>query len=150
MYTSKRVGRNNIFFNMPKFRTMKVGTPQIATHLLENPDEYQTKIGKILRKTSLDEIPQILSVIKGDMKLVGPRPALFNQDDLIALRTEKKIHLLKPGITGWAQVNGRDSIDIGDKVALDEFYLLKSSTSFDCCILILTLKKVISREGISH
>ena len=150
LYRSKRIGKDNDIFFMPKFRTMQVGTPQVATHLLENPDHHQTKVGKILRKTSLDEIPQILSVIRGDMGLVGPRPALFNQDDLIKLRTEKKIHLLKPGITGWAQINGRDNIDIKDKVKLDEFYLSKRSTMFDCCILILTLKKVISREGISH
>ena len=150
LYRSKRIGKGNDIFFMPKFRTMLVGTPQVATHLLENPDHHQTKIGKILRKTSLDEIPQILSVIKGDMGLVGPRPALFNQDDLIKLRTEKEIHLLKPGITGWAQINGRDNIDIKDKVKLDEFYLSKRSTMFDCYILILTLKKVISREGISH
>jgi len=150
LYRSKRIGKGNDIFFMPKFRTMQVGTPQVATHLLKNPDNHQTKVGKILRKTSLDEIPQILSVIKGDMRLVGPRPALFNQDDLIKLRTEKKIHLLKPGITGWAQINGRDDIDIKDKVILDEFYLSKRSTMFDFCILILTLKKVISREGISH
>ena len=149
-HTSKRIGKDNKIFSMPKFRTMKVGTPQIATHLLENPENYQTKMGKILRTTSLDEIPQVLSVIKGDMKLVGPRPALFNQDDLIALRTEKRIHLLKPGITGWAQVNGRDDIDIKDKVKLDEFYLTNRSTILDCRVLILTLRKVITREGISH
>lgn len=149
-HTSKRVGQDNKIFFMPKFRTMKVGTPQIATHLLENPEDYQTNMGKFLRKTSLDEIPQVLSVINGDMRLVGPRPALFNQDDLIKLRTEKRIHLLKPGITGWAQVNGRDNINIKEKVLLDEFYLLNNSTIFDCRILILTLKKVILREGISH
>ena len=135
---------------MPKFRTMQSQTPQVATHLLENPEQYLTSIGSFLRKYSLDEIPQVLSVIKGDMNIVGPRPALFNQKDLIALRELHKINTLKPGITGWAQVNGRDEISIEDKVNLDKIYFSKASLFFDIYIIVLTLKKVIIPKNISH
>ena len=150
LHFSKRIGKDNCLFLMPKFRSMKMDTPQVATHLLTNVTEYQTKVGRLIRNTSLDEIPQIVSVLKGDMCLVGPRPALFNQDDLIALRTQKKIHMLKPGITGWAQVNGRDNLSIQEKVEMDVVYSEKRSFTFDVYILLLTLKKVVSRKDISH
>jgi O-antigen biosynthesis protein WbqP len=150
LYWSSRVGRNNQIFSMPKFRTMHVGTPSVATHLLEGASTYLTPIGGFLRKTSLDELPQLWSVLKGDMSLVGPRPALYNQDDLITARTVASIHMLRPGITGWAQVNGRDELSIIDKVGLDTEYLRKQSFTFDCYILWLTVLKVLRRDGVSH
>jgi O-antigen biosynthesis protein WbqP len=149
-YWSDRVGINNTIFRMPKFRTMRIETPAIATHLLENPDEYLTPIGIFLRKFSLDELPQLWSVMKGYMSLVGPRPALYNQDDLIALRTEKGIHKIIPGITGWAQINGRDDLPIPIKVGYDEYYLKNRSFSFDIKILFLTLFKTVKSEGVQH
>lgn len=150
IYWSNRVGRYNRIFSMPKFRTMKVDTPAVATHLLSDPDIYLTPIGSFLRKSSLDELPQLWSILKGDMSWVGPRPALFNQDDLISLRTEKKVHELIPGLTGWAQINGRDELPIPDKVELDVFYLQHRGLIFDMKILMLTFLKVIKRDGVSH
>jgi len=150
LYGSARVGRNNKIFKMPKFRTMRTDTPEIATHLMNNPERYLTYVGKLLRKSSLDELPQLWSVLKGDMSFVGPRPALFNQDDLINLRTEKGVHRLVPGITGWAQINGRDELPIPVKVNFDEYYLKNQSFLFDMKILWLTFLKVIKREGVSH
>jgi O-antigen biosynthesis protein WbqP len=150
LYWSDRVGRSNRIFKMPKFRSMRVGTPAVATHLLHDPDAYLTPIGSFLRKSSLDELPQLWSILVGEMSFVGPRPALFNQDDLIALRTEKGVHLLPPGLTGWAQVNGRDEIPIPEKVALDAFYLERQSLWFDLKIIWMTFIKVIRREGITH
>jgi O-antigen biosynthesis protein WbqP len=150
LHWSNRVGRYNHIFSMPKFRTMRIETPQVATHLLRNPKQYETPIGPFLRKTSLDELPQLLNIFKGDMSFVGPRPALFNQYDLIELRTKAKVHLLLPGLTGLAQINGRDSLSIPKKVALDIEYLKKQSLVFDVKILGLTFLKVIRREGISH
>ena len=150
LYWSDRVGKNNRIFKMPKFRSMLTGTPVVATHLLDNPGAYLSPIGDFLRRSSLDELPQLFSVLKGDMSFVGPRPALFNQDDLIALRTEKGVHKLLPGITGWAQVNGRDELSIPDKVALDVEYLKHQSFWFDMKILWMTFLKVINRDGVSH
>ncbi len=150
LYWSDRVGQDNILFKMPKFRSMKIDTPAVATHLLKDPQSVLTPIGNFLRKSSLDELPQLWNILKGDMSLVGPRPALFNQDDLIALRTEKGVHKLLPGLTGWAQINGRDELPIPQKVALDEEYLNKQSFLFDLKILWLTFLKVIHREGVSH
>jgi len=150
LYWSDRVGVDNKIFKMPKFRTMRIDTPAIATHLLENPDEYLTPIGPFLRKYSLDELPQLWSVFKGDMSFVGPRPALFNQDDLIALRTAKGVQRLIPGITGWAQINGRDDLPIPVKVEFDVYYLKHHSIMFDIKILFLTLLKVLRREGVTH
>ena len=150
IYWSQRVGQFNHYFNMPKFRTMRVNTPTVATHLLKNPDMHLTPIGSFLRKSSLDELPQLWSVLKGDMSLVGPRPALFNQDNLITLRKEREVDKLKPGITGWAQVNGRDELSISDKVALDVEYLEKKSFCFDMKILWITLMKVTKVNGVSH
>ncbi|WP_306534131.1 sugar transferase [Geobacter sp.] len=150
LYWSDRVGRNNRIFKMPKFRTMRTDTPAVATHLLNDPDRYLTPIGKFLRKTSLDELPQLYSILKGDMSFVGPRPALFNQDDLVSLRTEKGIHRLTPGLTGWAQINGRDELPIPVKVEYDAYYLKKHSILFDLKILILTGIKVLRRDGVSH
>lgn len=150
LYWSDRVGQDNLIFKMPKFRSMKVDTPAVATHLLKDPQSVMTPIGNFLRKSSLDELPQLWSIFKGDMSFVGPRPALFNQHDLIALRTEKGIHKLKPGLTGWAQINGRDELPIPQKVALDEDYLHRQSFLFDLKILWLTFLKVIDREGVSH
>jgi O-antigen biosynthesis protein WbqP len=150
IYWSERVGRNNIAFEMPKFRSMRIDTPAMATHLLNNPDAYLSPIGGFLRRSSLDEIPQLFSVLKGDMSFVGPRPALYNQDDLIALRTEKGVNKLLPGITGWAQVNGRDELSIPDKVALDVEYLNRQSFWFDIKILWMTFLKVVKRDGVSH
>ena len=149
-YWSDRVGINNTIFRMPKYRTMRIETPAVATHLLKNPDEYLTRIGHFLRKFSLDELPQLWSVLKGDMSLVGPRPALYNQDDLVALRTQKGIHKIVPGITGWAQVNGRDDIPIPIKVGYDEYYLKNRSFFFDIKILLLTLFKTVKSEGVQH
>ena len=135
---------------MPKYRTMKIDTPAMATHLLSNPDQYLTSIGYFLRKSSLDELPQLFSILKGDMSLVGPRPALFNQDDLVQLRTRKGIHVLTPGLTGWAQVNGRDELPIPNKVAFDEYYLRHRSFLFDMKIILLTFVKVLRGEGVKH
>ncbi|MEK7288960.1 MAG: sugar transferase, partial [Planctomycetota bacterium] len=143
-------GGANGIFKMPKFRTMRIDTPAVATHLLSNPDEYLTSIGPFLRKWSLDELPQLWGVLKGDMSFVGPRPALFNQQDLIALRTEKGVHRLIPGITGWAQINGRDDIPIPKKVEFDEYYLKNRSLFFDLKILLLTFFKVTRAENVSH
>lgn len=150
LYWSDRVGRDNRIFKMPKFRSMRTDTPAVATHLLSNPGAYLTPIGSFIRKTSLDELPQLWSILKGDMSFVGPRPALYNQDDLIALRTEKGVHTLVPGLTGWAQVNGRDELPIPAKVALDEEYLYRRSTMFDIKIIWLTFVKVLRRDGVSH
>lgn len=150
LYWSDRVGKGNRIFRMPKFRTMLIGTPAVATHLLADPDRYLTPIGGFLRKTSLDELPQIFTILKGDMSIVGPRPALFNQDDLIALRTAKGVHLLTPGLTGWAQVNGRDELPIPVKVGYDEYYLKHRSLLMDLRIILLTVKKVIVGEGVAH
>ena len=150
IHWSTRVGRDNKTFKMPKFRTMSLNTPDIATHLLKNADQFVTPIGKFLRKTSLDEIPQLWSIIKGDMAFVGPRPALFNQDDLIALRTQKGIHQLTPGITGWAQVKGRDELPISEKVSLDVEYMELQSFWFDLKILWMTFLKVVRRVGVAH
>lgn len=150
LYWSDRVGIENTIFKMPKFRSMKVDTPAVATHLLKNPESVLTPIGDFLRKSSLDELPQLWCVIKGDMSLVGPRPALFNQDDLIALRTEKGVHKLMPGLTGWAQVNGRDELPIPQKVGLDVEYLHHRSLWFDIRVLWLTFIKVIRGSGVSH
>lgn len=150
LYWSKRVGKNNQLFDMPKFRTMRVDTPVLPTHLLGNPDVYLTSIGSFLRKSSLDELPQLWCIFRGDMSVVGPRPALANQQDLIDARTGKGIHLIKPGLTGWAQVNGRDEIALEKKVALDDEYLAKKSLLFDVYVVLLTFYKVVKREGIQH
>ena len=149
-YWSSRVGRRNIIFRMPKFRTMKVETPTVATHLLSDSSQYLTPIGSFLRKSSIDELPQLWSILVGDMSFVGPRPALFNQDDLIALRTQYGVHQLVPGLTGWAQVNGRDELPIPEKVALDAEYLTRQGFWFDINILWMTFLKVIQRDGVSH
>lgn len=150
LYWSARVGRNNRKFKMPKFRSMRIETPAVATHLLQNPEQWLTPIGSFLRKSSLDELPQLWSILKGDMSFVGPRPALFNQNDLIALRTEKGVHELVPGLTGWAQVNGRDELPIPQKVQLDVEYLQCRSLFFDIKILWMTVLKVLARDGVSH
>ena len=150
LYWSDRVGRHNRIFRMPKFRSMRIGTPAVATHLLQDPDAWLTPIGAFLRKTSLDELPQLWSILAGDMSIVGPRPALFNQEDLIALRTERGVHELVPGLTGWAQVNGRDELPIPQKVELDVEYLRRRSFLFDLRILWLTVVKVLRRDGVSH
>jgi len=150
LYWSDRVGKNNSIFSMPKFRSMKTDTPVVATHLLEDPKSVLTPMGDFLRKSSLDELPQLWCVLKGDMSFVGPRPALYNQDDLIALRTEKGVHALPVGVTGWAQVNGRDELPIPQKVDLDVEYLQRQSFGFDLYILWLTFIKVIRRDGVSH
>jgi O-antigen biosynthesis protein WbqP len=153
LYWSQRVGVNNQLFSMPKFRSMKIDTPALATHIMNqqaNPNQYLTPVGSFIRKSSLDELPQLWSVLKGDMSIVGPRPALFNQDDLISLRTDHGVHTLKPGITGWAQVNGRDEIPIPQKVELDAYYLKNQSFWLDCYIILLTVVKVIKRDNVSH
>jgi len=150
LYWSDRIGRNSSTFKMPKFRTMRVGTPAVATHLLANPQAYLTPIGAFLRKTSLDELPQLWSILRGEMSFVGPRPALFNQHDLIGLRTQAGVDKLLPGLTGWAQVNGRDELSITDKVALDVEYLQKKSLAFDVKIMILTVFRVLSRDNVTH
>lgn len=150
LYWSDRVGRQNKIFKMPKFRSMRVGTPAVATHLLTNPKVHLTPIGSFLRKSSLDELPQLWSILVGDMSFVGPRPALFNQNDLIELRTQKNVHTLVPGLTGWAQVNGRDELPIPQKVALDAEYLQRQGFWFDVKILWLTFLKVVQRDGVSH
>ena len=150
LYWSRRVGRDNVIFSMPKFRSMRVGTPIVATHLLENAESRLTPIGSFLRKTSLDELPQLLSILCGQLSFVGPRPALYNQEDLIALRTARGVHLLVPGLTGWAQVNGRDELPIPKKVDLDFEYMARRSFFFDIYILWLTFIKVVGRVGVSH
>ena len=149
-HVSDRVGQGNRIFRMFKFRTMCVNTPHVATHLMTDPEKYLTPIGGFLRKTSLDEFPQLLNVLKGDMSFVGPRPALFNQDDLIKLRTEKGVHCLVPGITGWAQINGRDELPIPVKVEFDEYYLKKKGVLLDLKILFFTPFKVLSKDGVAH
>jgi len=150
LYWSDRVGLHNRIFKMPKFRSMRTDTPAVATHLLQNPEQWMTPIGAFLRKSSLDELPQLWSILKGDMSFVGPRPALFNQDDLIALRTERGVHELVPGLTGWAQVNGRDELPIPQKVQLDAEYMQCQSLWFDLKILWMTMQKVLSKDGVAH
>ncbi|HRI90167.1 MAG TPA: sugar transferase [Accumulibacter sp.] len=150
LYWSDRVGKGNRVFRMPKFRSMRVDTPAVATHLLQNPDTYLTPIGSFLRRSSLDELPQLWNILKGEMSFVGPRPALFNQDDLIALRTKCCVHELLPGLTGWAQVNGRDELPIPEKAKLDAEYLRRQSLVFDLYILWLTVVKVVRRDGVAH
>lgn len=150
LYWSDRVGRNNVIFKMPKFRSMRVGTPAVATHLLADARSHLTPIGSFLRKSSLDELPQLWNILAGGMSFVGPRPALFNQQDLIALRTEQGVHTLVPGLTGWAQVNGRDELPIPEKVKLDMAYLQRQSLWFDVRILWMTFVKVLKRDGVSH
>jgi len=150
IYWSRRFGKNNLLFSMPKFRTMRIDTPEVATHLLSDPSTYLTSIGSFLRKSSLDELPQLFSIWVGDMSFVGPRPALFNQDDLIELRTQCGVEVLRPGLTGWAQVNGRDELPIAVKVSLDAEYLQNQTLSFDIKILWLTFLAVIRQKGVSH
>jgi O-antigen biosynthesis protein WbqP len=150
LYWSERVGKDNRLFAMPKFRTMRLDSPQVATHLLRQPERYLTPIGALLRKTSLDELPQLISVWRGDLSLVGPRPALFNQDDLVALRTQCGVHRLVPGITGWAQVNGRDELEIPIKVRYDAEYMAAQSLPLDLKIIALTLWRVMKAEGVQH
>jgi O-antigen biosynthesis protein WbqP len=150
LYWSDRVGKGNKIFKMPKFRSMRVGTPAVATHLLSDPKSHLTPIGSFLRRSSLDELPQLWSILVGDMSFVGPRPALFNQDDLIELRTQKGVHVLVPGLTGWAQVNGRDELPIPQKVELDAEYLRRQSLWFDVKVLWRTFLKVLRRDGVSH
>ena len=150
LYWSDRIGRNNKIFKMPKFRSMRVDTPAVATHLLGNPEKFLTPIGSFLRKSSLDELPQLYSILTGDMSFVGPRPALFNQHDLIKLRTIKKVDALMPGLTGWAQINGRDDLPISQKVAFDVEYLNNKSFYIDVKIILLTFEKVLRRDGVTH
>ena len=150
LYWSDRIGTGNVVFKMPKFRSMRMETPDVATHKMTNPSEFLTPIGSFLRRNSLDELPQLFSILKGDMSFVGPRPALFNQDDLIALRTKNGVDMLVPGLTGWAQVNGRDELPVPEKVALDLEYTERQSFWFDMKILWLTCLKVIKRDGVSH
>lgn len=150
LYWSNRVGRHNVIFSMPKLRTMRVGTQVVATHLLQNPDQCLTPIGGFLRKCSLDELPQLWCILRGEMSVVGPRPALFNQDNLIQMRTEKGVHVIRPGLTGWAQINGRDELPIPEKVELDVYYLRRQSLAFDLKIILLTILKVVRRDGITH
>lgn len=150
LYWSNRVGRNNVVFRMPKFRSMRIDTPTVATHLLENPDAWLTPIGSFLRKSSLDELPQLWCILRGEMSFVGPRPALYNQHDLIDLRTQLGIHALVPGLTGWAQVNGRDELPLATKAALDAHYLAHQSLWLDIQILLATFIKVLRRDGVSH
>ncbi|MDD2900794.1 MAG: sugar transferase [Desulfuromonadaceae bacterium] len=150
LYWSNRVGRNNSLFRMPKFRTMRTDTPAVATHLLGDPDRWLTPVGGFLRRSSLDELPQLFSILTGDMSIVGPRPALFNQDDLIALRTDNGVHKLTPGLTGWAQINGRDELPIPVKVAFDTWYLQHRSFVLDLKIIALTFIKVVKKDGVTH
>lgn len=150
LYWSDRVGRNNRIFSMPKLRTMRVDTPVVATHLLTDPAQFLSPIGGFLRKSSLDEIPQLWCIIKGDMSLVGPRPALFNQHNLIEMRTAHGVHMVRPGLTGWAQVNGRDELPIPEKVELDLHYVKEQSLAFDIKVVLMTFVKVIRRDGIVH
>ena len=150
LYWSDRIGQRNVIFRMPKFRTMRLDTPAVATHLMSDPNTYLSPIGGFLRRTSLDELPQLFSILKGDMSFVGPRPALYNQDDLVVLRTEEGVNQLIPGLTGWAQVNGRDELPIPDKVRLDVEYMERQSFWFDLKILWMTFLKVVRRVGVSH
>ena len=150
LFRTRRVGKNSRIFTMYKFRTMRMHTPQVATHLLKNPDQFLTPLGGFLRRTSLDELPQLINVLRGDMSLVGPRPALFNQDDLIALRTALGVDALTPGITGWAQVNGRDSLPITETVKLDEWYLKNRSFWLDLKVVVMTVVKVLRKDGVAH
>ena len=150
LYWSDRIGKDNIIFKMPKFRSMKIDTPAVATHLLKNPDLFLTPIGHFIRKTSLDELPQLWCIWKNQMSIVGPRPALFNQYDLIDLRTQKNVHKLLPGITGWAQVNGRDELSIEEKVVFDMEYLQRQNVWFDIKIIAITLLKVLKKDGVKH
>lgn len=150
IYWSERVGKNNLNFQMPKFRTMHINSPEVASHLLENAHNFYTPLGLILRKYSLDELPQLITILLGHMSFVGPRPSLYNQHDLITLRNQKEVSKLKPGITGWAQVNGRDELSILEKVQYDEEYLKRASMSFDIYIIWLTIIKVIKKDGVSH
>ena len=150
LYWSNRIGKCNVTFKMPKFRTMRVDTPAMATHLMTNPEQFLSPIGKLLRKYSIDEFPQLFSILKGDMSFVGPRPALFNQDDLIALRTKKGVDRLIPGLTGWVQVNGRDELPIPEKVELDVEYMERKSLWFELYIIWLTVIKIVRRDGITH
>ncbi len=150
LYWSDRVGRNNRIFSMPKLRTMRTDTPVVATHLLNDPDQYLTPIGGFLRRTSLDELPQLWCILCGDMSIVGPRPALFNQQNLIEMRTENGVHTIRPGLTGWAQINGRDELPLAEKVRLDVDYLRKQSLAFDAKVMMLTFVKVARREGVTH
>lgn len=150
LHWSKRIGRYNRLFRMPKFRTMRLGAPDVATHLLSQPDAWVTPFGRFLRRTSLDELPQLWSVLAGDMSLVGPRPALFNQDDLVALRTENGVEVLRPGLTGWAQINGRDELPIPEKVKLDREYLERMSLAFDLQIILGTALAAVTGRGVSH
>lgn len=150
LYWSDRVGRDNHIFKMPKLRTMRVDTPVVATHLLTNPDQYLTPVGSFLRRTSLDELPQLWCILNGDMSVVGPRPALYNQQNLIELRTEHGVHTIRPGLTGWAQINGRDELPIPEKVRLDADYLRMQSLVFDAKVMFLTFIKVARREGVTH
>ena len=150
LYWSDRIGQRNVIFRMPKFRTMRLDTPAVATHLMSDPNTYLSPIGGFLRRTSLDELPQLFSILKGDMSFVGPRPALYNQDDLVGLRTEEGVNQLIPGLTGWAQVNGRDELPIPDKVRLDVEYMERQSFWFDLKILWMTFLKVVRRVGVSH
>ena len=150
IHWSRRVGQNNCLFDMPKFRTMRMDAPDVATHLLDNPDQWLTRLGRALRRTSLDELPQLWSVLVGKMSLVGPRPALFNQDDLVVLRTAAGVCALRPGLTGWAQVNGRDELAIAEKVGLDSVYLRRRSFLFDLRILAMTARAAITGQGVRH
>ena len=150
LYWSDRVGRNNVIFKMPKFRSMRIDTPAVATHLLENPEQWLTPVGSFIRKTSMDELPQLWCILNGDMSIVGPRPALFNQHDLIALRTEHGVHTLVPGLTGWAQINGRDEISIPEKVRLDAEYLQQRSLGMDVSIVWRTFVQALGAHGVSH
>ena len=150
LYWSDRVGRNNVLFRMPKFRSMRIDTPEVATHLLQRPEQWLTPIGSFLRRSSLDELPQLWNILRGEMSWVGPRPALHNQHDLIALRTEADVHTLRPSLTGWAQINGRDELPIAQKVALDAWYLQHQSFWCDARILCLTALRVLRRDGIAH
>jgi O-antigen biosynthesis protein WbqP len=150
LHWSRRVGRKNRIFAMPKFRTMRIGAPDVATHLLADPEQWVTPLGRFLRRTSLDELPQLWSVLKGDMSLVGPRPALFNQDDLVALRTAAGVDALRPGLTGWAQINGRDELPIPEKARLDREYLERMSLAFDLRILAATAVSALSGRGVTH
>jgi O-antigen biosynthesis protein WbqP len=150
LYWSDRVGRHNRIFKMPKFRSMRIDTPAVATHLLQNPEQWLTPVGSFLRQSSLDELPQLWSILKGDMSFVGPRPALFNQEDLISLRTSKGVHVLLPGLTGWAQINGRDELPIHQKVEWDVQYLQHQSLWLDVKIMVLTALKVLKKDGVTH
>jgi O-antigen biosynthesis protein WbqP len=150
IHWSRRVGRDNVIFLMPKFRSMRIDTPDVATHLLDDPQQWITPLGRLLRRTSLDEFPQLWSVLVGQMSLVGPRPALFNQDDLVALRTEAGVHRLRPGVTGWAQINGRDDLPIDEKVRFDADYMARRSLILDVRIILITLRAAVAAKGVSH